>query len=478
MGVDPRIFALARNALKQATRDEDHVEVEKDQEEESESLASSLQFNEEALAGLALDSDEQELSGAIATETKDPDEPASKKQRVTIDQFKANFDRASGSYIVEGTRREYERQWEQFLTFCANIGFVESVEELRSTFEAGDVPTDTPTWIALWIMKKCDKIDLETGEERQLEARPGYGTAQKMRAAMSHKFGRDYNRGDQAWAVNPLRSGSYAGNPSLSATVSRYMVSLRRRKVHDGEVVTSACAMDEHVLKRLYEHNMDRTKYPPDHKEDKPRKRGDAESWNAGASFRIMLILMYILSFLCLLRFDEVLGIEWSHIKLDKLDDGTYRLIVTLPFRKTHQTGVSAYCALVEIIKNQFQTGFIFRKKVGGKFSMQPKDAMSPDSFLDSFRNNLLDIGEDPRPFGTHSFRRGGCQHLAVTLRWPLRDVCTWGGWSENFDNPGTIFKYLLSFADTPTVPREDYFNPNRAKGEHCAFCNRSCRCS
>jgi hypothetical protein len=50
-----------------------------------------------------------------------------------------------------------------------------------------------------------------------------------------------------------------------------------------------------------------------------------------------------------------------------------------------------------------------------------------------------------------------------MVLRWPLRQICTWGGWAENFDNPGTIFKYLLSWTDAPLLQREDYFNPDRA---------------
>ena len=73
------------------------------------------------------------------------------------------------------------------------------------------------------------------------------------------------------------------------------------------------------------------------------------------------------------------------------------------------------------------------------------------EAFLECFRNNLLDVGIDPRPYGTHSFRRGGCQYLAMVLRWPIRNTCTWGGWSENF-NSGTIFKYLLSWTDAPLI--------------------------
>lgn len=104
--------------------------------------------------------------------------------------------------------------------------------------------------------------------------------------------------------------------------------------------------------------------------------------------------------------------------------------------------------------------------------------AQTADSFLECFRNNLLDIGIDPRPYGTHSFRRGGCQYLAVVLRWPLRQICTWGGWTESFDNPGTIFKYLLSWTDAPLLQREDYFNPDRAGSDPCTTCGRTCPCS
>ncbi len=44
------------------------------------------------------------------------------------------------------------------------------------------------------------------------------------------------------------------------------------------------------------------------------------------------------------------------------------------------------------------------------------------------FRNNLLDVKIDPIPYGTHSFRHGGCQWMSVQLRWPLRRICEWGG--------------------------------------------------
>jgi hypothetical protein len=65
-----------------------------------------------------------------------------------------------------------------------------------------------------------------------------------------------------------------------------------------------------------------------------------------------------------------------------------------------------------------------------------------------------------------------------MVLRWPFRNICSWGGWAENFDNPGTIFKYLLSWTDTPMLEREDYFNPNRAGSDPCTACGRTCHCA
>lgn len=96
--------------------------------------------------------------------------------------------------------------------------------------------------------------------------------------------------------------------------------------------------------------------------------------------------------------------------------------------------------------------------------------------FLELFRNNLLDVEIDPHPYGTHSFRRGGCQFLHVHLRWSLRRICEWGGWSTEFTHL-TIVKYLISCADDPAEPREDFFKPDRMPVLKCYSCGRSCQC-
>jgi hypothetical protein len=57
----------------------------------------------------------------------------------------------------------------------------------------------------------------------------------------------------------------------------------------------------------------------------------------AGGRMRRMLQAIYLLAFLCLLRFDEVLKIEIH--QLEVVDRAKGHIKLTLPFRKTHQYG-------------------------------------------------------------------------------------------------------------------------------------------
>ncbi|KAI0691162.1 hypothetical protein C8T65DRAFT_745568 [Cerioporus squamosus] len=318
-----------------------------------------------------------------------------------------------------------------------------------------------------------------------------------MRAAITHKYGRDFGLGTQVWCEDPMVSGCYRGNPSLSVVVSQYMISLRRRKVRDGEVVTSARAIDEGTFKKMWIFNEAFPVEPSRQQISRKWKEEHPEYWG-GKNTRVMLHCLEVMAFLCLLRHEEALRMQWHHISVEDLGNDKFRIRIELPFRKTHQNGgcapfvlysnkskpwmcpIRAFAAWSETCRRLSipREGFVFRKRVGfDNFSASSEDAMSSEVFLECFRNNLLDVGVDPRPYGTHSFRRGGCQYLHMVLRWPFRNICTWGGWSENF-NSGTIFKYLLSWTDTPLLDREDYMNPDRAPGETCPACGRSCNCA
>ena len=73
------------------------------------------------------------------------------------------------------------------------------------------------------------------------QVRATFGTALKMRASMSHAFTRVYGIGAVPWQRSI--DGRMVGNPSMSEMVSRYIVSLRRRKAQAGETATSARAI-------------------------------------------------------------------------------------------------------------------------------------------------------------------------------------------------------------------------------------------
>ncbi|KAK0236848.1 hypothetical protein EDD85DRAFT_770709 [Armillaria nabsnona] len=157
-----------------------------------------------------------------------------------------------------------------------------------------------------WV--RCDDIDPFTNTIKDLTVSCGtYVHAQKLCAAISHYFGQTLELRTQVWTESSVHPGKYVGNPSLLITVSQYMVSLRRRKVQGGEVVTSAHAIDEPILKLLYEFNTQILRDEPDAEPmSKKRKAEHPEHW-AGSGIRAQLQLLYILAFLCLLHFDEAL---------------------------------------------------------------------------------------------------------------------------------------------------------------------------
>ncbi|KLO16413.1 hypothetical protein SCHPADRAFT_914068 [Schizopora paradoxa] len=317
-----------------------------------------------------------------------------------------------------------------------------------------------------------------------------------MRAAVSSRFQREYDRGTSAWAENPAMPGKFLGNPSQSNRVTQYMVSLRRGKTRKGEEVVSAQAMDHEILERMIKYNLAFKDEPGAQgvsSISKKRKAGTPSLW-AGYFLRCMLSLLYITAFLCLLRFDEALRIRWEDVRFEtwKSDNGREHLRIStgiLPFHLYPNYAnpllcpVRAWCYWYKLTReylgsDAILTGYVFRRRAGNSVNFDGSIAMLPAQFLDCLRNNLCDIGVRPHAYGTHSFRRGGCQYLAVILRWTYRQICDWAGWSDNLDNPTTLFKYLLSFMDDNSLRREDYLNPLRPPTSKCPACGRSCHCA
>ncbi|KAJ7743734.1 hypothetical protein DFH07DRAFT_749786 [Mycena maculata] len=331
----------------------------------------------------------------------------------------------------------------------------------------------------------CDNIRIDGTQRPATEIRLSFTNAQKMRAAASWNFSQVNDQGNVQWQKNEATK-KWGGNPSVSPLVAHYMASLKRRKIQSGETASSARAITPAMLETLYDFNHENGRSTM-----KPYGSAEPKRWS-GARARRLCWTAYLIAFTCLLQVDEVLKIQAHEIRLDPDSDA---LIVTLPFRKTQQYGeiepfylyplsaeqahlcpVRAYAEWLSASK--IRSGYLFPKIGAGDKLMTDKDEpMSSSEFLEMFRNHLIDIEIDPYPYGTHSFRRGGCQYLHIYRRWPIRDICQWGGWSTEFSSL-TIVEYLISSNDSPMVQRRDFFNPDRALQLKCMYCGRSCNCA
>ena len=111
--------------------------------------------------------------------------------------------------------------WKDFETFVRNNIGDDEAESLRDPNES------VPQYICTWIYMECDIPD-EQNKLRMHCANKTYSHALKMRAAISFRYN-EFGRGTDSWHQGKDRE--WMGNPSLSKDVSRYMLSLQRRKV-------------------------------------------------------------------------------------------------------------------------------------------------------------------------------------------------------------------------------------------------------
>lgn len=389
--------------------------------------------------------------------------------------------------VTEGTNAEYKRLMNSCVSFLRGLHLLGPSED----FFSKKPRRDTPWLIVAWIMNMCDSINLDGTPKLSHVERGTYGHAQKMRASMTYAFGRLNGLGNLTWHESDIGGGLMVGNPSISIEVSSYMCSLRRRKVQAGEAANSARAITSEILLKLYHYNHCPENWTIRAYQPGERVRGssgnDPSRWGGGR-VRRLLSAAYTVAFICMLRFDEVLKIQVHDLRVHDT-----QVALHLPFRKTHQNGdikpfhlwpfssseahlcpVRALAAWLK--ESKITTGYLFRKIASGDRITEANSPMSSEQFLELFRNNLLDVDIDPTPYGTHSFRRGGCQFLHVEKRWSLRRICEWGGWSVEFTNM-TIVKYLISSNDDPTEPREQFLNPNRQPMVKCSQCGRCCSC-
>ncbi|KIK77444.1 hypothetical protein PAXRUDRAFT_36788 [Paxillus rubicundulus Ve08.2h10] len=349
-----------------------------DQAEEIESLVNGLEVEDQLAEGTLQQglNSEQPDDGALPKHQQITAAACGNDnlEKVVSEQLSTNPKLVSSCVVVDTI------YWNQFKQFAATIKKVNCPDDINKLFP--NIPMDFLTWIALWIMEKCDENDIWTGKPKPPTIpHATYGTAQKVHAAISHKFGCDYGLGTQAWMEHPMLPGKYVGNPSLSVAVSQYMVSLHRYKVWSGEAVTSAQAMDEVTMKQLFDFaSMTKSKeYGPTLQKCKAENPAE---W-AGLQVQMMLYLLYLVLMLCLLHFDEALQITWADVVFQVKElaiDGHW-------YNATPELLMGATMLKAEDF-------FIHIGSDG--ISINATEGMSSSAFLECFHNNLLDIGVDP----------------------------------------------------------------------------------
>ncbi|PBK83411.1 DNA breaking-rejoining enzyme [Armillaria gallica] len=327
-------------------------------------------------------------------------------------------------------------------------------------------------YIVGFIMKQCDDIDMHGISRGPNNAQKSYSNATKLRAGTTYGFRKSGRRGKVPWS-----RATALGNPSISDLVSSYMLGLHKRKVTKGETSTSARAIGPDTLRRLYEHN-----HKPENWNNEHLSQGN---W-CGGNTRRLLQAVYLIAFTCLLRIDEVLNLQAHEVDVYDNKDDIGCMSITLPFRKNAPVGGIPPFVLQELPEQMAHlcpvrafSAWISASRInkGNLFpNIDKRDRPKAEVFLQLFQNNLWNLDIIPYPYGTHSFRRGGCQWFACELRWSIRQICEWGGWSTDFSHL-TIVKYLISANDTPTLRRDEFFKLDRQVVK-CMTCGRTCPCA
>lgn len=89
--------------------------------------------------------------------------------------------------------------------------------------------------------------------------------------------------------------------------------------------------------------------------------------------------------------------------------------------------------AITEGVQHGENPAFVKKFHTDGKGTVRLR--MEYDQFAKLFKNHLKDIGRPFSLYGSHSFRRGGCQFFNQVLNWPVVDIVAYGGWSLQDQN-------------------------------------------
>ncbi|KAJ7453221.1 hypothetical protein FB451DRAFT_1050494, partial [Mycena latifolia] len=179
------------------------------------------------------------------------------------------------------------------------------------------ITASTPTDITQFIIQKCG--DKAKGYEGK-KASCSFSTAVSTRAALTFWYRSIRpNESVNEWRVDS-KTGECFGLPTRSRHVSEFMTGLEKTKAKAGEVSTSARALSLLDMHNLYDHCF------------RP------EATPAEIRWGIVIQTSYLFAWLLLLRFEEVVRLEFESINM--IPGNREFFEVKLSTRKSAQTGI------------------------------------------------------------------------------------------------------------------------------------------
>ncbi|KAI5827769.1 hypothetical protein K523DRAFT_374110 [Schizophyllum commune Tattone D] len=338
------------------------------------------------------------------------------------------------AYIKDTTRAGHVRIAKAYIAYHS---------ALDPFFKPGEISESTPRKIVQFIAYKCGPPE-KGGQGRK------FATAVSTRAAMSYYHqnlpGREHESTTE-WRYDE-HTGKWHGLPTRSRLVSKFMVGLEKTKAAAGEISQSARALTLQDMHRLFDLCVART------------SRASIDVQRQG-------IVRYV-------------SMSLTFESIDKIPGERGYFDVHLGPRKTQQTGIGhswrlhandddhAVCPVRAILRLLLAYGHSVHKsgslflRVNAQGAIDQTKPLTSSALSRALAKDLQDLSYTSwRLYGTHSFRRGGCQYRIKVKGWTVDMVAAWGGWSQV--EAVTMFRYFYSPNDNHERLNDyDYNGPQR----------------
>ncbi|THH15771.1 hypothetical protein EUX98_g9413 [Antrodiella citrinella] len=328
--------------------------------------------------------------------------------------------------ITEGTRNRHTRIIKAYIMFQRRAD---------PSWNPKGVLRRTPFDICRFITQKC-------GDKSQGFEGRKFSTAIATRAALTlwYRCVRQNERTDE-WRQDVCDPDVWHGLPTRSREVSKFMIGLEKTMASAGKISQSVRALTLEDMHRLYDHCF----------------RAGQSDLEARRS--VMRYCAYCLAFLMMLRVNEVVNITFEGVENIPYDRD--HVSIMLGPRKTSQTKTHTFplhahdddprlcpkrmfLLLATLYGEDFEpSGPLFRY-INNYGHAERNKPLTTGVLHRGLMTDLQALGYTSWPmYGTHSFRRGGCQYRVKVKNWSTDMVAAWGGWSQV--EAITMFRYFYS---------------------------------